>query len=72
MIVYSYLTGRGRTGSDSMGTLVHAVESVDGELCFETAVCGARPGKRSNGWSDYRPARVTCPKCLKKMAQAAQ
>jgi hypothetical protein len=32
-------------------------------------VRGAKPGKRSNGWSEYHPAAVTCPKCLAKLAK---
>lgn len=66
---YSYLTGRGRTGSDSTGPLYHAI-NVRGEGPFPTfgaAICGARPGKRSNGWSDYLGDHATCPKCLKKL-----
>jgi hypothetical protein len=58
------LTGRNRTGSECGGVLAHAV--VD-DSWFAKALCGAQPGKRSNGWSEYRPQAVTCPKCLAKM-----
>lgn len=65
---YTYLTGRGRTGTDSTGPLVHAVDGFDGFPNFSKAICGAEPGRRSNGWSDYRAPAATCPKCLKKLA----
>lgn len=32
-------------------------------------LCGAKPGKRSVGWS-YVADNVTCPKCLAKLAKA--
>ena len=60
------LTGRCRTATDSAGTVAHAVAGVS---WWETALCGAKPGKRSNGWSEYRPSAVTCPKCLAKLAK---
>jgi hypothetical protein len=62
---YTYLTGRGRTGSDSTGPRIHALE--DGTSEFGKAICGAEPGRRSNGWSEYRAPAATCPKCLKKL-----
>jgi len=63
------LTGRCRTGSERGGHLAHAVA---GDSWYETALCGAKPGKRSNGWSEYRPEAVTCPKCLARLAKLAQ
>jgi hypothetical protein len=65
---YSYLTGRGRTGSDSTGPLYHAILAPDGYLpSFGKALCGAQPGRLSNGWSDHTSDHATCPKCLKKL-----
>jgi hypothetical protein len=58
------LTGRCRSGGDWGGTLYHAVRF--GEYA---AVCGAKPGRRSVGWSGYRGDDVTCPKCVKKLAR---
>lgn len=63
------LTGRCRTGSERGGHLAHA---VPGDSWYETALCGAKPGKRSNGWSEYRPEAVTCPKCLARLAKLAE
>ena len=39
------------------------------------AICGAKPGKRSAGWSDYpdtmKPVTfVTCPQCRRKLSSA--
>ena len=59
------LAGMSRTGSDSAGTVFHALP-----LGQYTAVCGKTYGKRSAGWSDYYGTTVTCPQCLKKMAKA--
>jgi len=30
-------------------------------------LCGAKPGKRSNGWIGDSNKKVTCPKCLEKL-----
>jgi len=61
------LTGRCRTGSEQGGQLAHA---VPGDSWWETALCGAHPGRLSNGWSDnYHPDAVTCPKCLARLAK---
>lgn len=75
----AYLVGQCRSGIDAAGTVVHAVPTYvddlnhDDWICtWGTALCGARPGKRSNGFSDepYKHQGlevVTCPKCLKKL-----
>jgi hypothetical protein len=31
------------------------------------ALCGARPGRLSAGWSDDAGERATCPRCLRKL-----
>ena len=46
-----YLTGRGRSGSDNTGTLFHALPA-DSDLTFRIALCGKKPGRLSNGWSE--------------------
>jgi hypothetical protein len=48
------------------GKIVHATIGT-ASYCHGKAICGAKPGPRSAGWSDAESA-VTCPKCLKKMA----
>ena len=72
--VYTYLTGMSRTATDKIGTLYHAVpvenepeENWDGVSDWATAACGAKPGKRSNGWSAYRHTAPICEKCIKKV-----
>lgn len=62
------LAGRCANGSQlDSGTLWHALR--DGEYW---AVCGAKPGRRSAGWSAYtKPHQpVTCPRCIKKLEKA--
>jgi hypothetical protein len=62
----SYLAGRCANGAErDGGTLYHAIP-----VGSWTAVCGARPGKRSAGWSESgfeRQHEVTCPKCAKRI-----
>lgn len=70
--VATYATGRCRSGIETGGTLYHAVpttihndyEYVSG---WGKSLCGYTPGKKSNGWSDYRHGEVTCPKCTKRL-----
>jgi hypothetical protein len=38
---------------------------------WTTAICGAKPRQRGNGWSEYVGDAVTCPRCLTKLARAA-
>lgn len=57
------LAGRCADGFEGgHGRLWHAI-NLDG------ALCGAKPGRRSAGWSTYTiyGQDVTCPKCLKKL-----
>src|SRR5688572_12887157 len=42
------------------GSLYHAVKGW-------SALCGAKPGRRSAGWSEHQGDRVTCPKCQRKI-----
>lgn len=67
---YTYLTGRCANGwQRDSGTLYHA---VPGTSEWSKALCGAQPGRRSNGWSDYRAAAPTCPRCLAVLAKRQQ
>jgi hypothetical protein len=61
------MTGRCRSGGDSTGTRYHAVPDGRPES-WQLALCGAKPGERSNGWSTRIGDAVTCPRCLKRMA----
>ena len=72
----SQLAGRCANGFEGgHGVLFHArivaeYEYIPGEFgASNTALCGAKPGKRSAGWSSYQPAGrvVTCKRCLKKV-----
>lgn len=51
------------------GVLVHAVDGVlrtDQGSLHGRALCGAKPGPRSVGWTTGF-TEVTCPTCLRKM-----
>jgi hypothetical protein len=65
-----YLAGRCWNGAQrDAGTKFHAV--APGDAAFGRALCGAEPGRRSNGWAEPHGARgVSCPKCLKRLAAA--
>ena len=57
------LAGRCLNGYErDSGTRHHAVPSDSWR-----ALCGAYPGKRSAGWSEWDEKEVTCPRCLKKL-----
>lgn len=67
---YAQLTGRLATGAQlGHGHLWHAVDTDREFPNFATAVCGAKPGRRSNGWSDALGTAVTCPRCIKKLVK---
>lgn len=64
------LAGRCTDGRElGRGTLVHAVDGTyrkDYNELHGTALCGAKPGRRSVGWSVWG-RDVTCQRCLHKM-----
>jgi hypothetical protein len=65
---YTYLSGRGANGNQGdRGVQIHAIRGEASYPNFATAICGATPGKRSEGWSEYRADAPTCPKCAKKL-----
>jgi DNA-directed RNA polymerase subunit RPC12/RpoP len=70
------LTGRCANGAErDRGKLYHAVAYHEGLLYGyygHPAVCGAKPGRRSNGWSDCKGRDVTCPRCAKKLEKERQ
>jgi hypothetical protein len=70
-----YLMKPGRCANGAQrdhGTLVHAVDTEYEWGSMEAALCGTRPGRRTPGWSSYEHDAATCPKCLKKLAQATK
>lgn len=60
------LIGRTRNATEPGGYRAHAVAE---DSWFAKALCGAQPGRRSNGWSEWTPSAITCPKCLAKLAK---
>lgn len=69
-MIYECLTMTGRCSNGfqrDAGKLWHAVRSTGGD--WTKAICGAVPGKRGNGWSMLLGKKVTCPRCLKKLAK---
>lgn len=64
------LAGRCVNGAErDHGTLFHALPVGNGYV----ALCGAKPGRRSVGWSDYgKHNEVTCPRCIAKLAKIKQ
>lgn len=54
-------------GHRDRGQVVHAVTPAryHGDH-FDTALCGAEPGRTSYGWTESEQP-INCPKCLKKM-----
>jgi hypothetical protein len=55
------LAGRCANGAErDGGSKYHAVAGY-------VALCGAKPGRRSAGWSLYPGDMVTCPRCRRKL-----
>jgi hypothetical protein len=59
---YTHKTGQNRSGIDTTGFVVHAVEG-------NRALCGSEPGRRGS-WSEYDDKELTCPRCIRKIALA--
>lgn len=66
------LAGRCSDGYErGQGTRVHALENVRQPSptdIYGDALCKAKPGRRSVGWTPMIGSDVTCPKCLKKLS----
>ncbi|WP_457748757.1 hypothetical protein [Sulfurimonas sp.] len=60
----AYKQGMSRSSSDNIGNLTHALKIPRNDAA---ALCGAKPGKRSNGWIGDSKKKVTCLKCLEKL-----
>lgn len=58
-IVKVFKSGSCRSGSDTDGKIIHAIEN--NEL---SALCGERPKGRSVGWSSAYSKDITCKKCM--------
>lgn len=65
----AFLAGRCSNGAErDRGTLTHDVDYGDrnpNDAHFGEALCGAKPGRRSAGWS-ISTQSVNCPRCGKK------
>lgn len=48
-------------------TLYHATDS--GPYTRGPALCGAKPGRKSAGWSDVVGPEVSCPRCVRNLGQ---
>lgn len=60
------MTGRGRNGAErDRGRLVHLVFGEAYPGFYGPALCGARPGRKGNGWSAPLEKPATCPRCIR-------
>jgi len=65
-------SGRCANGAElGHGILWHAVpKSGESWGNIDRALCGARPGKRTPGWSGWHNSKeITCLKCLKRFSK---
>lgn len=70
------LAGRCANGHErDQGSRVHAVphseELERNGYVIDRALCGAKPGPRSAGWSYTGQRTVTCPKCIARTQKGA-
>lgn len=66
------LAGRCADGMErGQGTKVHALANARRNAAFGDvygdALCGAKPGRRSVGWTALDGHAITCPRCRRKM-----
>ena len=71
------LAGRCANGYErDQGPRVHAVPFSEGlarnGYVITRALCGAKPGARSAGWSYFGPRALTCVKCVAIATQKAE
>jgi len=67
----SQLAGRCANGAErDSGILWHARMLEKNNHASLKSLCGYTPGRRSVGWSVWRPEKrtVTCPKCMRQLA----
>lgn len=68
--VISSKAGRCVTGAErDHGILFHVRMLDENNMPSWTPLCGKAPGRRSAGWSTWRPAgqEVTCPACKRRL-----
>lgn len=64
------LLGRLANGAErDHGRVVHGLAIDKGNGKKDIAFCGAKPGRRSVGWSWHHEKDVTCPRCLKRISK---
>lgn len=62
------MTGRCASGAEADGgSIFHAVNEHG--HTFSRAACGAKPGKRGNGWGLEPGTEVNCPRCLVRVSE---
>jgi hypothetical protein len=76
-VLAASLAGRCTSGEErGAGRLIHAVPAEQGMRLsgyldiVGSALCGAKPGRRSVGWSPSDRS-VSCPRCIKRVGGAA-
>lgn len=63
------LSGRCANGFErDRGSVIHALPA--GTEYWGTALCGAKPGRRSAGWAAMQGSSLTCVACAKKVCSA--
>jgi hypothetical protein len=70
-LIPARLGGRQCATDGDKGVLTHAVpgeRDIGGQVRGFRALCGAKPGRRSTGWSSLGVSVVDCPRCLKRAA----
>src|SRR5262245_9655428 len=75
--ILARLAGRCSDGAErDGGRKIHVILAEGIALpfpCYATALCGAKPGRLSNGWVEVDGAeQPTCPRCAKKGEQLAR
>lgn len=73
--VIARLVGRCANGAQRDGGIRSHVLMVPGlglpSPCFATALCGAKPGRLSNGWDEVDGAEIpTCRRCARLASSA--
>jgi hypothetical protein len=75
-VVAAKLAGRCANGMErGQGVTYHAMplDQVRGTIedpfreAWGWALCGAKPGRRSVGWTVCTGTKITCPRCLRKI-----
>lgn len=62
------MTGTRRGTTAQSEPRYHAVDANGDGGVYTAALCGARPGVKSEGWAKDTGEAVTCPACLDRFA----